>query len=353
MKYKKSIFIVIACVLLLVGTFAMAGSVKQTGTTGASELLIPVGVRSAAMSGADIAGATGIDAIYVNPAGASVVKNRTEAVLSYQNYLADIKITYLGALADMGGFGTVGINLKTVNFGDIQQTTWDRPEGTGTVFSPTYITFGATYGRRFTDRIYFGANLNVISEKIMSVSATGMGVDLGLQYVNDATGLKLGVALCNFGTGMKFDGADLERRGSISNTEAGSTPSSYSMISEEFQLPTQLKLGLSYDWVLTEKNLLTLSGAYYNNNTFSNQIILGAEYAFNKMAFLRGSYSIAYKEDDEGTSFVGLGQDYLYGPAFGAGVIVGAGGLNFQFDYSYRITEFFDDIQMFGFTFAF
>ncbi len=353
MKYKKSIFIVIACVLLLVGTFAMAGSVKQTGTTGASELLIPVGVRSAAMSGADIAGATGIDAIYVNPAGASVVKNRTEAVLSYQNYLADINITYIGALADLGAVGTLGLNLKTLNFGEIQQTTWDRPEGTGVSFNPSYVTFGATYGRRFTDRIFFGANVNIISEKIMSVSASGVGVDIGLQYVNDATGLKLGVALCNFGTGMKFDGADLERRGQLSNTEAGSTPSSYSMISEGFQLPTQLKLGITYDWVFTEKNLLTLSGAYYNNNTFSNQVVLGAEYIFNKMAFIRGSYSIAYKEEEDQTSFVGMSEDYLYGPAFGAGVILGAGGLNFQFDYTYRVTEFFDDIQMFGFTFAF
>jgi len=343
----------IACVLLLVGSIAMAGTVKQIGTTGASELLIPVGVRSAALSGANIAGAQGVDAIYVNPAGASTLKNNVEAVLSYQNYLADINITYVSAMTDLGAFGNFGLNIKTLNFGDIPQTTWDSPEGTGTVFSPNYLTLGFTYGRRFTDRIFFGANVNVVSEKIMSTSATGVGLDIGLQYVNDPTGLKLGVALTNFGTGMKYSGSDLEYRSQLPGTETGSTPGSYQMISSTAQLPTQLKMGVTYDWDFNEDNMLSISGAFYNNNSFNNQYILGLEYAFRNMVFLRGSYSLGYLESDEESKFVGMGQDYLYGPAFGAGLILGVSGLDLKFDYTYRVTEYFDDIQMFGFLFSF
>ena len=353
MRFKKFSFIVIACVLLLVGTVTMAGTVKQIGTTGASELLIPVGVRSAALGGANVAGAIGVDAIYVNPAGASVLKKNTEAVLTYQNYLADINIAYVSAMTSLGAFGNLGLSVRTLNFGDIAQTTWDAPEGTGTTFSPSYLTMGVTYGRRFTDRIFFGVNVNVVSEKIMSTSATGVGLDLGLQYVNDATGLRLGVALVNFGTGMKYSGSDLEDRVQLPGTEAGSTPGSFQIVASSAQLPTQLKIGVTYDWDFNEDNLLSISGAFYNNNSFNNQYIAGLEYGFRNMLFLRGSYSVGFLESDEETKFVGMSQEYMYGPAFGAGFVLGAGGMDLRVDYTYRITEFFDDIQMFGFIFSF
>jgi len=210
-----------------------------------------------------------------------------------------------------------------------------------------------TYAKKFTDRIQFGANVNVINEKIMAVSANGIGLDLGLQYVNDVTGLRLGMVLANFGTSMTFSGADLEYRGQLPNTETGSTAGSFAIPAAKFELPTQLKIGVGYDVDVSDVGVLALSGAYYHNNSFSDQYILGAELALQEMFFIRGSYSLGFLEGEEEDKFVGMGEDYLYGPAFGAGLILGGSGLKFKLDYTYRVTEFFDDIQMFGFTFGF
>ena len=367
MRYKTFTLFVVACVLLLAGMTAFAGNPKQTGTTGASELLIPVGARSTALSGSNIATVSGIDAIYWNPAGGALVDGRAEAILSYQNYIADLNVTYFGAIANMGQVGNFGMTIKTISFGDIEQTTVDNPEGNGLTYSPNYLTLGMHYSRKFTDRIQFGINGKMISEKIMSVKANGFGLDIGLQYRNE-NGLRLGIALSNFGTSMKFDGSDLEYRvsdleGSIvdpgrkgeyyNDTPASSVFKSTTM---EFELPTQLKIGIGYDMAINDENMLSLSGTYSNNSSFLDQYIAGVEYSFNNMFFLRGSYSVAYKlglegEDDE---FVLQGDDYLYGPAFGAGFNLSAGrDFNVKFDYAYQTTEFFDDTQWFGFTFGF
>jgi len=354
MKYRTLSLFVIACVLLLVSASAMAGSGKQIATTGASELLIPVGARSTALSGSNIAMVNGIDAVYWNPAGASVMDTQAEAVLSYQNYLADINVTYFGALANLGTIGNFGINVKSLSFGDIMETTVDNPEGTGTVFSPSYITLGFHFSRKFTDRIHFGINGKVISEAIQSVSATGFGADLGLQYINDATGLRLGVVLANFGTSMEFQGSDLEYSTQLPGTEAGSTEGSFSMIPMDFDLPTQLKIGVGYELDFAD-NVVDLSGTFVNNSSAFDQYIVGAEYSFKDMFFLRGSYSLAYKQGipDENEGFVSQSEDYLFGPAFGAGFKLGTAGVNLKFDYAYQTTEYFNDTQWFGFTFGF
>ncbi len=354
MKYRTLSFFVIACVLLLVSASAMAGSGKQIGTTGASELLIPVGARSTALSGSNIAMVQGIDAVYWNPAGASVMDSQAEAVLSYQNYLADINVTYFGALTNLGAVGNFGMNIKALSFGDIKETTVDNPDGTGSVFSPSYITMGLHFSRKFTDRIHFGVNAKVVSEKIMSVSATGFGADLGLQYINDATGLRLGVVLANFGTSMKFEGSDLEYTTQLPGTEAGSTEGSFSMIPMDFDLPTQLKIGVGYGLDFAD-NAVDLSGTFVNNSSAFDQYIIGAEYSFKDMFFLRGSYSLAYKQGvtDESDGFVTQSEDYLFGPAFGAGFKLATGGVDLKFDYAYQTTEFFSDTQWFGFTFGF
>ena len=355
MRYKTFTLFVVACVLLLAGMTAFAGNPKQTGTTGASELLIPVGARSTALSGSNIATVSGIDAVYWNPAGGAVLEGNAEAVLSYQNYIADLNITYFGALANLGQIGNLGMTIKAISFGDIEETTVTNPEGTGITYSPSYVTAGLHYSRKFTDRIQFGLNAKVISEKIMSVTATGFGLDLGLQYRNE-TGLRLGIVLANFGTTMKFEGSDLEYQTELPGTETGSTPGTFSMVPSEFELPTQLKIGVGYDLNLNDENLLSLTGTYSNNSSFLDQYIVGAEYSFNDMFFLRGSYSIAYKAglDGEDDEFVMQGEDYLFGPAFGAGFKLGtSGGFKVKFDYAYQTTEFFDDTQWFGFTFGF
>lgn len=72
----------------------MQEMLPERGINGAEELLIPVGARSIATSGAFVANVMGLESIYYNPAGLDI-SQRTEAMFSYMNYIADINISYL------------------------------------------------------------------------------------------------------------------------------------------------------------------------------------------------------------------------------------------------------------------
>ena len=354
MKYMIKCLFVLVCLLLFASSQVFGATGKQIGTTGAMELLIPVGGHSTALSGANIASVEGIDAMYWNPAGACILDSRAEAMFSYQNYIADIYVSYLAAITNIGSIGNIGLSVKALNFGEIMETTTENPDGTGLTFSPNYITLSAHFSRKFTDRIHFGCNAKIISEKIMSTSANGFAVDLGLQYINES-GLRLGFVLTNFGGNMQFSGPDLELRQQVEGTEYGSELTSMGVPTMKVGLPTQLKIGAGYDLKIDDMNAVSLSGAFVNNASAYSTFTGGLEYAFKDMVFIRAAYSAAYMEGIEGEykGFVTQEENYLWGPSFGGGVKLGVGtNMSLMVDYAYQITEFFDNVQWFSFSFS-
>jgi hypothetical protein len=356
MKNKLFILVVLACGILSLTVSAQAGTGKRIATAGASELLIPVGARATALGGANLANVYGIDAMYWNPAGVVGSTQRAEAMFSHLQWIGDINVNYVAAMANLGSFGAFGLNIKTLDFGDILETTVDNPGGTGAVFSPNYLTVGLNYSRMMTDRIHFGVNVKVISEKIIGVSASGLGFDFGLQYVNSSAGIKLGVVLANFGSDMKFSGSNLETRVQLPGTEDGTTQSSVSVPVASFDLPSQLKFGISYDLSVTSDNMVTVMGSFVNNSYAFDQYTLGAEYNFRKMFFLRGAYTTAYREGMEtgSDSFTSSTEDFIFGPSFGAGFKFNVGSnMTLNFDYAYRTAKYFDNNQWFSLTVGF
>lgn len=354
MRYIIKCLFVLVCVLLFASSQLFGATGKQIGTTGAAELLIPVGASSTALNGANIASVEGIDAMFWNPAGACMLGSRAEAMFSYQNYIADIYVSYFAAITDLGALGNVGLSVKTLNFGEIMETTTENPDGTGITFSPNYITLSAHMSRKFTDRIRFGLNAKLISEKIMSTAANGFALDLGLQYINES-GLRLGFVLTNFGGDMSFSGPDLELRQQVEGTEYGSELTSMAIPTMKFGLPTQLKIGAGYALKIDDMNTVGFSGAFVNNNSAYNTYMLGLEYAFKNMIFIRASQAMAYKQgiEDESDGFVFMDQDNLWGPSFGGGVRLGVGqNMAVKLDYAYQLTEFFNNVQWFSFSFS-
>ena len=153
----KKILLLFLVILLAASVYA--GDVARKGTTGAEQLLIPVGARGIATGGSFLANVSGLESIYYNPAGLDVTQ-RTEAMFSYVSYLADINVSYFAVGTSLGDFGSIGIDLKTLDFGDIPVTTVQFPDGDGTTYSPTYLTLGFTYSKVLTDRISIAANFN-------------------------------------------------------------------------------------------------------------------------------------------------------------------------------------------------
>lgn len=315
----------IILILILIATSTYAGDVARKGTTGAEQLLIPVGARGIATGGAFLANLSGLESIYYNPAGLDVYP-QTEAMFSYVNYLADINISYFAVGTTLGDIGSIGFDLKTFDFGDIPVTTETFPDGTGETYSPSFLTLGFTYSKVLTDRISIGTNLKLITESIQNTNATGFALDAGVQY-RFSEALMIGAAVKNIGSDMKYSGQDLSSRTVIPGSIPGSSTGSYEIITEGFQIPSFFQLSLSYALNIDEQNNLLFAGAYTANNSFEDIANLGMEYGFMNNFFLRGGYNFMVQNTSE----------YIYGLTFGAGLDYKIGGeVGFVFDYAFR-----------------
>ena len=175
----KNILKILLAFILLLAVDAFAGGGKRTGTGGAAELLIPVGPRGIAMAGANLSTSTGIEALFWNPAGVSLMQNNADVMFSHMSYFADIGVEYGAIAANFEGFGVLSFSIKTLDVGDILITTTANPDGTGETFSPTFIVAGLSYSRQLTETISVGFTTNFISETMADVSATGVAFDVG------------------------------------------------------------------------------------------------------------------------------------------------------------------------------
>jgi hypothetical protein len=357
LRYIRLISGLLALSLFLISLQAFAGTGRRRGTAGASELLIPVGSRGIALNGAFTSGFTGVDAMYWNPAGLAGASSVAEALVSHMTYIADMSINYGAVAARFGSVGTFGFSLKTLDFGDeIVETTVEDPDGTGRTFTPTYFVAGVTFSRQMTDRIYFGTTAKIISERVLDASATGLGLDFGLQYATGVKGFKLGIALRNFGPRMRFTGSQLEQFVQIPGTESGTRQENLRIVATNFELPSTFELGASYALEFGGNSALTVMGMFQNNSFSLDAYNLAAEYSLNDRVFLRGSYALAQREGvpDKSDGFTSSNEDFLFGPALGGGVKLNIGqNIVMHLDYAYRTAEFFDDNQVFTVTFGF
>lgn len=323
----KSIKIILIIIFISVSIIqnADAGPRDRFGTNAADELLIPVGSIGTALGGSNISGITGIESMYWNPAGLSEIGTTNgEAMFSYMNYIADINMQYFGSVVKIGNLGNLGFSIRSLDFGAEEiVTTLSSPEGTGELFSPTYIIGNLSFARKMTDKIYFGTTFKVISESIADVSATGVAFDFGIQYLAGASGVKFGIALKNLGPRMKFDGPGLDR----AFVQNGTTVVRRVTL-QEFELPTNLEIGLSYAAKLGNINSVNLSGCFQSSSYASDEYRFGMEYNYNDYFFLRAAGNI-YPEKE--------GDENLFGPSFGAGLRYPAGNFRLGFDYAYRI----------------
>jgi len=326
------------CLVLLasVALTASAANKDRIGTAGAQELLIPVGARTLAMGGSSMVFATGAEAIYWNPAGLGRMTGNVEAMISSMNYMADIGVVYGAVGIKTGDFGDLGFAIKSINFGKIPVTTSLYPDGTGDTYSPTFITLGATYAKALTDRISIGVTANLVTERILEMSANTMAVNFGIQYQNLAIqGLSLGVAVKNIGPGLQFNGSNLLVQADA--TTGLRSTQNYAIVAATSDLPSQLEIGLGYTRKFDEKNAVSIGGMFRNNNYQDDEYTLGAEYAFNDLVFLRGGYTFA----PQSVKDIAGGNSYPYDYTIGAGLHAPVGDLDLSFDYAYQHVRYF------------
>ena len=336
----KKILQLSLCLVVIVGMTMMsafAGNPTRTGSAGASELLIPVGASGIALGQSSMIFATGVDAIYWNPAGLSRNQRGVEAMFSHMQYFADIRVDYGAVGFQAGDIGSFGISLKSFSFGEIPVTTEDYPDGTGASFSPTFINLGATFSKLLTDRISVGITSTLVSEKILNTSASGVGFNFGIQYFGlGIPELTLGIAVKNVGPQMQYSGSDLLRVANAQQSLSGNQ--NYVVPTAGFSLPSSMQIGVGYKKKLDEQNSFSIGGNFENNNASDDVYGIGAEYSYNNNFFLRASYLDAPQAGNDPTGT----NSYLYDYSLGAGIHYDAGGADLSFDYAFRHVRFME-----------
>ena len=331
-KIKLTLFFVLISLIAAGNVFASGGD--RNGTAGASELLIPVGARGIAMGGATLTNATGIDALYWNPANLAVSDYTTNVLFSHMNYIADIGVEYGAVSTTLEGLGTIAFSIKSLNIDAIDVTTTQNPDGTGQTFTPQYMVIGVTYARMLSDRISVGLTTNFISEKLALVDASGISFDFGVSYrhLANVQGLSLAICMKNIGPQMTYDGSGLYVLATAAEFERPAQY--YKLEAASFELPSTLELGLGYEYSFNESNSLQVSGVFQNNNFWGDEYKFGAEYNFNNLLYIRGGYNLAPDVDSDAN---------IYGLTAGVGLQYNLGGVNMMVDYAYRQVEYFDD----------
>jgi hypothetical protein len=342
----RQIFSAILVVCALVVSSADAGDKSRIGTAAAQELRIPAGSRGTALGGAILASVSGVEAMYWNPSGVVFGAAKREAVFSYLDYMADMKMNYFAITTKLRDDIAVGVSAKVFAVGDIFVTTEEAPEGTGEVLNPTFSTVSFTYSQMLTDRVSFGSTLKYIHEGIKRETASGLAFDFGFQYKTALKGLTLAIAMRNFGPDLKFDGLDLDRSVSLSDAIPSADPQAKARVFRTSlaaaELPTSVEIGIAYDFLATDLGKATFSATFRNNNLATDEYQAGIEYDVRSMLQLRGGYAVSPTGD---ASPNGFNKEYILGPSvgFGLNVPMGSKDRTFRVDYAYGKTEFFQD----------
>lgn len=315
-----------------------AQQVSKTGTTAAKFLSIGVGPRGNSMGAAFSAVANDASAMYWNPAGIAHL-NENQGMFSYSKLFADIYLNYFGIVLNSGDLGNFGVNITSLNMGEMEVTTENYPEGTGEKFSAGSFALGVSYARFITEDFIVGVNIKYIREDIFNSSANGFGVDIGTIFTTPLWGIKIASSITNFGTKMRITGQDLLVRFDQDQQRSGSNETMDAYLStDEFELPLKLQIGLTKDFAIMENNRLTIAVDGNHPNDNHQYVNAGAELAlFNEIVSIRGGYKSLFLDESQEGLTLGVGIKYS-----------GFGKLKLSVDYAFQELEYLDNMHSFG-----
>jgi hypothetical protein len=346
--YRYLAAIIVLTAMIFISTAVQAGNKDRSGQAGAPELLVNPWAGSTGWGGVNTANVRGVESMFCNIAGLSFV-SKLELGFSQTYWLqgSEIGISNFGLGVRAGETGVIGISVFSMNFGELDVTTTDQPDGTGATFKPSLLNFALSYSKSFSNSISAGLTVRIISESIPDASAQGLSFDAGVMYVTGAREqAKFGIALRNLGPDMKFTGDGFSIKAFFQGDD-------YSMSvfqrSESFELPTQLRIGASYDFYIGEISRLTPAFNFTSNSFSKDQFGLGLEFGLKEYLMLRAAYTY---EDGITADVSDPSRTNAYkGLSLGASIEVPLSkknDLKLGVDYAYQTTDNFNGTQVFG-----
>jgi hypothetical protein len=167
-----------------------------------------------------------------------------------------------------------------------------------------------------------------------------MALDAGIQY-NASTSPKIayrnlhfGISLRNIGTPLQFRGDGLSFLGTSQN---GNYSQTQQMRSANFELPSQLNIGASFDHKSKDEQMrLTIAGAFISNSFTQDQLGLGAQFAYREQFIIHAGYRYEkniFSSENRSNVYTGLSAGFTFE------VPLRKDGTKFGIDYSYRTTN--------------
>jgi len=260
--------------VLIPGLAGAANIFEKVGTFDGQFLKIDVGARAAGMGGAFVAVADDATALYWNAAGiARIEANKSELSLNHANWPSDLSWDFVGAVFHVRHIpGAFGIGARALSMQPMVETTAYQPDpevGTGRTFDAGMMAAGLTYARSFTDKFSAGITGNFIHEGLADLSQQSFSFDLGTLYDVGTLGMKIGMAIQNMGSQIKF-------------------------IDREARIPSVFRVGTSATLFQGADQKLIGSFEFSHPPDNSERMNVGGEYSFRRYLFLRGGYNINY-----------------------------------------------------------
>ena len=388
---KRIYLILLISILGLVSSDLFAGNHQRAGQAGASQLLVNPWARTTGWGEAGVACVTGYESMHLNVAGLAFTK-KLEVGFNNSQYLAGsgLQVNAAALAIRVGENSVLGAMVNVYNWGEIEKTSENMPEGGFGTYKPGYATIGVSYAREFSNSIYGGITIKMLNEHTDNIKSSGFAIDAGIQYITgfgkykdirNRDNIHFGITMKNVGTTMKYTGDGM--------TFVGFSPTGTLMSvenrSQEYELPSLIKIGLSYhirlapkvdeeeDVVYSNHNL-AIALNFTSNSFTKDQFHVGIEYSFMEYLFLRAGYTYEkglYSVSDCTTWFTGPSAGIsLQAPlkkreggksssrlSDGSSPKKAIYGLNttsvstrpvLAIDYSYRFTNFMGGVHTFG-----
>ncbi|MBL7811732.1 MAG: PorV/PorQ family protein [Bacteroidetes bacterium] len=341
---------------------AMAGNPERQGQSGAMQLTVNGFARSSGWGWANAAGVSGVEAMYLNPAGLDNAKHGTELIFSRTQWLSGsgIGVNNFGftqRIGSEGEGGSLGVSVMQFGIKPIDITTETNPYGGLGTYRVNMTNIGLGYGKSFSNNISAGIVFRAVTEGIPDAKAMGMSLDAGVQYSTTLrpaakavkkNDIHFGIAVKNIGPDMRHTGDGLSFKALLQD---GTFDKTMQVKVDKIKLPSLLCISGSYDMKLdgspdVYNNRLTVGFGFTNFAYSANQTTLGLEYGYKDFLCLRAGYVIqkgTFESDytKRTSAYTGFSGGISYDWRSGGGNV-------FTLDYSYRATNPFNGTHSFG-----
>lgn len=316
MKRCRMITRLLICLSMGFPAGSLAG-IPDAGTNNPFEL--GAGARALALSGAFVAVADDVSALFWNPGGLARIEQIEISAMHIELFF-DTPYDFIGAaypLLDWGTFalGAVRVGTEGIVMRNEQAGLIGRGEG-----SLDRHEFLVGFGRKFPLGFKVGMTVKLDQQRLLGDFASGVGLDIGLLYHLP------GEQFAQLSGISAIDWNNLIFGFTLQNVVG-----SQLRINEAVDvLPLNYKAGMAYQYehrdTFNQRFLLT--GSWEKSTWRAGRLAMGLEYSILDFAALRGGISSMAWTVGAGIQYAGVGLDYaLSGEAL---------GLSHRFSLAYR-----------------